>query len=425
MEVESAASEQIRERIADIGSADILVAIPSFNNEETISNVMKVVSEGLLGFFGDRKCVVFVCDGGSLDNTKKEARRTTIGITIEKIVGTYRGTSGKGNALRAVFYAACELGVKACALIDADTRSITPDWINNLLYPVIYEGYDYVTPYYRRYKHDGTITNLLVYPLVTSLYGKKLRQPIGGDFGISRKMLENFIRQDAWDIFVEQFGIDVWMTITAITRGAKMCQARLGAKIHDAKDPSFSLGPMYMQVLSTLMRSMSRFEDKWISIESVEDVEIKGTAVPIEPKPISISVTKLVEEFNMGMRHFSSLYREILSEENFRRLEEIASSPACAPDGYCGFSMPADLWARVVYDICVVFNCWKGNTHKLIDLSSPLYFGMVASIANKTMELDDEGAEKVIENNLESFLNEKEYLVKRWRELKTGGICAE
>lgn len=425
MEVESAASDELMERISDIGNADILVAVPSFNNEQTISNVMKVVADGLMGFFGDRKCVLFVCDGGSLDNTRREARRTDIGITIEKMVHTYRGTSGKGNALRAVFYAASKLGVQACALVDADTRSITPDWINNLLYPVVYEGYDYVTPCYRRYKHDGTITNLLVYPLVTSLYGRKLRQPIGGDFGISKRMLENFIKQDAWDIFVGQFGIDVWMTITAITRGAKICQARLGAKIHDAKDPSFSLGPMYMQVLSTLMRSMFRFEDKWISIGSVENVEIKGTAVPIEPQPISISVTKLVEEFTMGMKHFSSLYREILWEENFRRLEEIAGSSACIPDGYCHFSIPTDLWARIVYDICVVFNCWKGNTHKLIDLSSPLYFGMVASVANLTMELDDEEAEEEIEKNLESFLNEKEYLVKRWKELKAGRICAE
>jgi len=425
MDIEPAASEEIKRRIAEIRSADIMVAIPSFNNESTISRVMQVVADGLSSFFGDRKCVLFVCEGGSLDETKNVARATDIGLTVEKIVGTYRGSSGKGNALRAVFYAAIELGVEGCALIDADTRSITPDWVNNLLDPVIYEGYDFVAPFYRRYKYDGTITNLLVYPLVSSLYGKKLRQPIGGDFALSRKMLEMFRKQKVWDGYVEQFGIDVWMTISAITEGAKICQANLGAKIHDAKDPAFSLGPMYMQVLSTLMRSMSRFEDKWKSVVAVEEVKVKGTAVPTDPEPIPISVTRLIEEYVMGMKHFSPLYREILKEENIRSLEMIAGSRVCTPEGYCDFHIPSDLWARIVYDICVIFNCWKGNTHKLIDLSSPLYFGMVASIANLTRDLSDEDAEDVIEGNLKSFVKEKDYLIKRWEELKAGKVCVD
>lgn len=424
MDLLPAVSPEIAAAVKDMGGADVMVAIPAYNNERTISHVMKTAAEGLSTFFADKKSVLFVCEGGSLDETKNVAFMTDIGITVNKIVGTYRGESGKGNALRAVFQAARDLGVQGCTLIDGDMRSLTPDWVNNLLGPVVREGFDFVAPFYRRYKYDGTITNLIVYPLVTSLYGKKLRQPIGGDFGMSVGFIEMLARQDVWDVFVGQFGIDVWMTITAITGGSKICEANLGAKIHGAKDPAFSLGPMYMQVLSTVFRSMNKFQDFWKGINVAEDVKVKGTAVPWEPEAIPISVTRLVEEFNMGMAHFSALYREILSKDSYLRLEQIAGSEVCKPEGYCEFHMPADLWARIVYDIAVTFNCWKGNTHKLIDLSSPLYFGMVASVANRTVDLNHEGAEQVIDDILRSFVNEKVYLMERWKEMDAGRICS-
>jgi glycosyltransferase involved in cell wall biosynthesis len=424
MDLVPAVSPEIALAVKDVGSADVLVAIPAYNNEQTVSRVMKVAAEGLSTFFADLRSVLFVCEGGSLDETKRVAVMTDIGLSVDKIVGTYRGEPGKGNALRAVFNTALELGVRGLALIDGDLRSVTPEWVNNMLQPVIREGVDFVTPFYKRYKYDGTITNLLAYPMVTALYGKRLRQPIGGDFGMSFDFIEMLSKQDVWDMFVGQFGIDIWMTISAITNNVRICQANLGAKVHSAKDPAFSLGPMYLHVISTMFRSMNKFYDFWRDINRAEDIAVKGMAVPWEPEPIPVSVTRLVEEFNMGMAHFGALYREILREETFMRLEQIARSEVCHPEGYCDFNMPPDLWARIVYDIAVVFNCWKGDTHKLIDLSSPLYFGMVASVANRTLELDYGAAEQVVDDIANAFINEKVYFAERWKDLGAGLVCS-
>ena len=44
------------------------------------------------------------------------------------------------------------------------------------------------------------------------------------------------------------------MTTTALTGGFAVCQTRLGAKIHDPKDPGADLGPMFSQVVGTLLR---------------------------------------------------------------------------------------------------------------------------------------------------------------------------
>ena len=79
--------------------------------------------------------------------------------------------------------------------MDSDLRSITPEWIELLLGPVLEHGFDYVAPLYLRHKYDGTITNSIVYPLTRSLYGREVRQPIGGEFGFSGRLASHYLRR--------------------------------------------------------------------------------------------------------------------------------------------------------------------------------------------------------------------------------------
>jgi len=62
-------------------------------------------------------------------------------------------------------------------VVDSDLRSITPEWFELLLGPILLDRCDFVAPLYLRHKYDGTITNSIVYPLTRSLYGKEVRQP--------------------------------------------------------------------------------------------------------------------------------------------------------------------------------------------------------------------------------------------------------
>ena len=156
---------------------------------------------------------------------------------IHRFSVPYHGLPGKGSAFRTIFRAAEVLEARACAVVDADLRSITPEWVHLLLAPVLDQGFDYVAPYYLRHKFDGTITNSVVYPMTRALYGRQIRQPIGGDFGMSRALLRHYLSLPVWDTDVARYGIDIWMTTTAICGGYSICQAFLGAKLHDAKDP--------------------------------------------------------------------------------------------------------------------------------------------------------------------------------------------
>src|SRR5207253_2885400 len=81
----------------------------------------------------------------------------------------------------------------------SDLRSITPEWIERLMGPVVRGEAEYVTPLYARHKYDGTITNTIAYPLTRALYGARVRQPIGGEFGFHAKLARVFVDQPVWE----------------------------------------------------------------------------------------------------------------------------------------------------------------------------------------------------------------------------------
>src|SRR5205809_5792122 len=176
--------------------ADIVVGIPSFRNAATIGHVTEAASEGLRRNFPEMRAVIVNADGGSEDGTPDRVRASADGIPT--IAGRYQGRSGKGSAFRAIFEAVSLLNAKACAVVDSDLRSITPEWIARLLGPVVSGNAGYVTPLYARHKHDGTITNTVAYPLTRALYGARVRQPIGGEFGFAAELAHVWPGEPVW-----------------------------------------------------------------------------------------------------------------------------------------------------------------------------------------------------------------------------------
>lgn len=397
-------------RLEEIESADILIGIPSYNNQTTIAHVIQMVTHGLASKFKDKRSVILIADGGSTDDTREEAKDFQIKPWQEKIISIYRGPAGKGSALRSIFEAALRLKVKACAVVDSDLRSITSDWVSYLLDPVMEKGFQFVAPVYMRHKYDGTITNNIVYNLTRTLYGKRIRQPIGGDFAFSYDVAKFYTEQEVWDTDVARFGIDSWMTTTAITNGFKICQSNLGVKIHDVKDPSLHLGPMFRQVVWTIFHLMEVYEDFWKATRGSSQVETFGMQGYAEPEPVRMNMDALLENFRVGFSQFGSLWRDVFSEECFREIEKASTIEKDA------FLFPVDTWVMILYELAATFHVWQKNRNKLIDLMVPLYYARVASFVNMSRDMNSQQAEDLVEEQAQLFEDHKDYLLKVWDE---------
>jgi hypothetical protein len=400
--------DDARRQVEQIGHADILVGIPSYNNASTIGHVVKMAAEGMVGHFPDLKPILVNSDGGSRDGTRQVVLDTPTPPGVTKLVTEYQGLPGKGSAFRTIFEIARALGVRACVVVDSDLRSITPGWIGLLAGPIIRDEYDYVAPFYSRHKHDGTITNNITYPMTRMLYGLDVRQPIGGDFGFSARLLDSYLSQDVWQTNVARYGIDIWMTTTAVAGGFRVCQARLGAKIHDAKDPAQSLGPMFVQVVGTLFSLMQQYETVWRKVTGSQPVPIFGPEVAGEPEPIPVTVPAMTARFRAGLAEHEALWAEVMRPET---LSAVRAAAARSDDA---FTLPAEDWVRVVFDFAVAFGRGTITSEQVVAMT-PLYYGRTAGLVLEGWDLTTaEFEDKVVQAQAATFETLKAELLARW-----------
>ena len=395
-------------RLEEIEAADILVGIPCFNNEQTVSHVIRMLSHGFHKHYRDKRCVILVADGGSTDDTREVAREFEIKPWQEKIVSIYRGPAGKGSALRSIFEAAERMKVEAVSVVDSDLRSITSDWVKYLLDPVLKEGYDFVAPIYLRHKYDGTITNNIVYNITRALYGQRIRQPIGGDFALSRGLAKHYTEQEVWETEVARYGIDIWMTTSAVTGGYKICQSNLGVKVHDAKDPGTHLAPMFRQVMWTLFSLMEENESYWREIKGSVSVPTFDHKIKVDPEEVKVNLDNMIKQFKVGYKQFSPLWREIFCPDCFEQIRKLARM------GKKSFHLDSQGWVMILYQLAATFHSWKENRMKLIDLVTPLYFARVASFVVQTLEMTSREAEELVEEQARRFEEQKDYLLELW-----------
>ncbi len=431
-----------------------MVGIPSFKNAATIGYVVRAAQAGLVQYFPDLKPVLVNSDAGSPDGTGRVVVETEPPDYIEQILLvrptnkldrvslTYPeidGVGGKGAALRTIFEIAAALDVQALVVVDSDLRSIIPEWIELLAGPILKGGYDYVAPLYARYKYDGTITNTVTYPLTRALYGHRIRQPIGGDFGVSGDLVQHYLKLDDWTEDISRFGIDIWMTTSALTGGFAVCQARLGAKVHDPKDPGADLGPMFRQVVATILRLAATHPDDWLQIRGSHDVPAYGFERIIDPPPLEVNTIRLLSEFHQGSLTLAETWRGMFAPENFDTVMVLAKeaghlidaaraklgiggdgSSAVVPtvemaDALAAFHFPDDTWARLIYDLVIAARSSEPPIESLVAALVPVYFGRVGSFIIENRHVTTDQAEERVERQAREFELLKPYLVERWR----------
>lgn len=235
----------------------IYACIPSFNEAQTIGRVATLIDQGLQDFslaYGQPfDAGIINVDSASTDGTCDMFRSINTYFPKRSIV--LPEPRGKGKNLLAFAELARIDEATHCITIDADIRSMTPGWISTLLAPLVSGRADFVSPSYQRSQFEGSTTNHFAYPVVLAATGKHVRQPIAGDFAFTRALLEIITNASA-PIPANYYGIDIYLTLLALTQKLRHEQVDLGQKVHN---PSFhKLEYMFPQIASTALSLFRR-----------------------------------------------------------------------------------------------------------------------------------------------------------------------
>lgn len=206
----------------------IAVCIPSYNEKENIQNITAQVDLAL-DYFKDDEFIKYIvnCDNSSPDKTNDFFNSTK---TKHEKVSIIANNNGKGVNIRNFFKFVLDNEIDYSFTIDADLRSFKVDWLIKM-YEKLNEEFDYIVPNYKRRKEEGNTTNHFVVPVLYNVYGKFIRQPIAGDFAFNKKFVEEIMKED-FSPYILRYGIDIFMTVTAIVKNLKITEVNLEEKIH-------------------------------------------------------------------------------------------------------------------------------------------------------------------------------------------------
>jgi hypothetical protein len=308
-----------------------------------------------------------------------------------------------------VLEAGHRLGARAIALVGAEVATLTPGWIGRLLNPVVAQGLDFVAPYYLRHPYSGALTSGIVYPLVRTLYGKRLRFPIGSEFACSARLADRYLRRDARQLLAGPVAVELQLLADAVAGGLAIGQAMLGPRTLLAADGGGDLGAILPEVLSQVFGEMERTTAIWQKIRGSVPVDLLGTAEGTPPDPVAIDRKRLIDAYRLGQQNLREIWGLVHSPGTLVELKKLAQMPENT------FAMPDRLWARIVFDCSLAWRTRIMNREHLMGALAPLYLGWLGSLHAEMGEADPARMEDRLEQLCLQYEAEKPYLISRWR----------
>ncbi|MEF8874278.1 MAG: glycosyltransferase [Candidatus Thermoplasmatota archaeon] len=383
---------------------DIVIGISALNEENTILNVINIVQEGLMRYFPEYKATMVVAAGDSDDDTVDLASSISLSGDIDLMVINEDG-KGKGAAIKALMEASQNLNAEMLGLVDGDLISIKPVWIAHMLEPLRYGITEFVSPRYIRGKHDGAITKQFSYPLISTLFGQEIRQPIGGEMAMDSELVELCLEQDE---FPNTFGIDTFLTFTALAHDFRISQAPLGPRFHastgDYSDPTELLGPMFEQVSQTTFDLVRKYRDKISSCSPMcryrtpfrKFNNYKGL-IPSTP---SVDKDLFWNEAREMIEKNEKIAEEISSNVDFDVIENIKNKKELGPQ----------YWSRVVID--ALHRYIEESDIDIVKALSGFWYARYVSFIQETDDMDIQDTEQVVYNNYTEFSKRRNELIE-------------
>jgi hypothetical protein len=397
-------------------TAELAVAFLTYNNAETVKTVATAAVAGVARHFPGVSAALVNADAGSSDATAEALESTGLPVVVtryepptgERAAVPFHGVPGRGEGLHAAFVAARELGARTLVVLEADVVSITPDWMRDLAGPIARDKADLVGAAYTRHRWEGTITRLLLSPLVQTLYGRRLQQPFGGQLALSSRLIDHLLVHPKWD-WTGRDVSDLWITGAAIADGFAVWQAWLGEHAVRSRTRTGDLPTMLSGTLGAVFTLMDRHQDLWLEARGSEPLPAVGEPQPPLVTPMAVDVEGMLDAFHRGVRDLGSIWELVLAPDTLGELLVLESATAAT------FRFPEDLWARTVYDFALAHHYGVVHRDHLLRSLVPLYLGRTAAYVLATRAATAAATERVLEATALGFERQKPYLVEHWR----------
>jgi hypothetical protein len=367
-----------------------------------------MVREALQGFPQPPRAVLVV-DGNAA--TAQVDEEQSLPILFYNLCDSSAAAGSPQNILHAyqsILQLSGKIGVRACTVIASDLQAVTPLWIDRLVRPALEMNFDLVAPRYARHKWEGLINRSVLAPLNRALYGKRMQSPMGPDFGLSGRLMNSILEDQAGARSASPGNQAVSVVSTAVRANLQICEAQVGSRLQPPAD-WMNLSTLIAQVLRPAFLDIERNAAVWQRVRGSQPVPAFGTleAAPAEGGPVDAG--RLIDSFQLGAKNLQDIWSLVLPPGVLLEIRKLARRPAGL------FRMADEVWVSIVYDFVLAHRVRTINREHLLRSFTPLYLGWIASYALEMERGDPFEVEARLERLERAYEAGKPYLVSRWR----------
>src|SRR5215813_8056071 len=289
---------------AALPDGEILIAMEPGDRASVAKSAASIRAHLASRFAGSTAKVLVATSGSETALVDVDSPDATSTAAVPALAGG--GIAGHLSALNAVLRETDLVGARAAALLSSGAHDESVDWLGLLLQPILEEGFDYVCPTYRRERLDGMLNTAIVYPLTRALFGRRLRQPAGGEAAVSLALARALLAQPAWRQDPAYAGSDAWLVASVLAGPFRACQAWLGKWPGGAGQPE-EASQALARIVGPVFQEMERHAERWQRVEGSEPVPSVGQAGMIADGPLAVDAVPLEDAFRLGLRELGEL----------------------------------------------------------------------------------------------------------------------
>lgn len=402
--------QQVQENIEQVNSADLVVGVLSELNQEGLV----MMCDALRTLSGSPRIAVLQDDHAadplvtSPETAEKSASPYVVPWPLLRPDISSTPVVSMSAAYQSVFAAAEKFGAQACCVIASKFETAAAGWACQLAQPLLEEDLDLVVLHYARHKFEGLLNSSVISPLMRCLYGKRIRNPMGPDLGVSRRLFQKMLEIERSARVGGNLQSLVSLAPAALCNNLQVCEVYVGARIYPPTD-WMNISSLVAQVLSPIFVDMERNAACWQRMRASVPVPAIGEPVLVSRDVGSVDISRMVESFQLGIRDLQEIWGLVLPPSTLFELRKLSRLPVEQ------FRMPDELWVRIVYDFALAHRLRTINRDHLLKSMTPLYLAWVASYAHDLETAGAEATEQRLERLFVAFESGKPYLVSRWR----------
>jgi hypothetical protein len=404
--------QETKTRLEQLGGRDLVIGIAPLLDAEALRTALDAV-RGALTALSPRVSVVAVYTPKPGANLAAGDLGESDSLTLvssplfmpdpstplaQNLSAAYRSVAMIGDALKA----------RACGVIASNAAATSPQRLLSLVQPVFEMNFDVAAPLYTHHKFQGLLNSSILYPLTRALYGKRIQNPLGPDFGFSQRIGQRLAQGFMSRGTPGQSSPIMWLATEAVRGGLPVCEARLGERRNPPVDWT-NLSSLLVQILGPLFLEVESNAAFWQHVRGTQSVPVFGTAQTVSDETANVDVRNLIESFQLGFRNLQEIWSLVLPPATLVELKKLS---VLGPDR---FRLADASWVRIVYDFALAHRMRTINRDHLLRAMTPLYLAWAASYAAQVESAEPAAIEQRIEQLCMAYEAEKPYLLARWR----------